>query len=109
MLTWRKLEDMSTYDSLMSQSSTQAFAVFKHSTRCSVSTMAKKKLESDWNISDEHIQLYYLDLLAHRDISNKLASDLHIEHQSPQLLVVKDHRCIYNQSHGNIEVENINY
>jgi bacillithiol system protein YtxJ len=51
--------------------------------------------------------LYYLDLLEHRDISNKIANDTHITHQSPQLIVIKNKEAIYHESHGNIDVSDI--
>lgn len=81
--------------------------IFKHSTRCSVSAMAKRSLEFDKNLIPEDAKFYYLDLIAHRDISNKIAELWDIRHESPQILVIKGKECIYNASHSDIEMQDI--
>ncbi len=79
--------------------------IFKHSTRCSVSRMVKKNVEFDSNLFPSNTPVYYLDLLAYRDISNKIAEDFDVHHQSPQLLLIKNGECIYEASHEEISVE----
>ncbi|RCH55503.1 bacillithiol system redox-active protein YtxJ [Mucilaginibacter hurinus] len=79
--------------------------IFKHSTRCSISMMAKRRFELDWENLPEEMPLYFLDLLRFRDISNKIAEDFHVYHESPQLLLIKNGECILDQSHGAISVE----
>jgi bacillithiol system protein YtxJ len=76
--------------------------IFKHSTRCSISSMVKNRLERSWQHSSP---VYLLDLIALRSISNLIAEDLRVQHESPQLLVVKDGKCIYNASHTMISAE----
>lgn len=107
MLHWKHLDSVAQFEELMNTSVNKPFAVFKHSTRCSVSSMAKKKIEFEWTFKEDQMPIYYLDLLAHRDISNRISQDLHIEHQSPQLLVIQNKKAIYHQSHGDIEVADI--
>lgn len=107
MLNWNQLTNLSQFELLVDNSNTQPFAVFKHSTRCSVSSMAKKKIEFEWKFDASSLPIYYLDLIQHRDISNKIASELHVEHQSPQLIVVKNKQAVYHESHGSIEVADI--
>ncbi|OCX52442.1 bacillithiol system protein YtxJ [Mucilaginibacter sp. PPCGB 2223] len=79
--------------------------IFKHSTRCSISMMAKRKFELDWDELPEDISLYFLDLIRYRELSNQIASDFHVHHESPQLLLIKDGECILDQSHSGISVE----
>ena len=79
--------------------------IFKHSTRCSISMMAKRRFELDWENLPDNMPLYFLDLLKHRDLSAKIAQDFHVHHESPQLLLVKDGECILDQSHGGISVD----
>ena len=81
--------------------------IFKHSTRCSISMMAKKKFELDWDTLPENMPVYFLDLLNHRDISNAIADVFQVHHQSPQLLLIKDGECIFESSHGEISAEEI--
>jgi bacillithiol system protein YtxJ len=79
--------------------------IFKHSTRCSISLMAKRRLELDGDHLPENLPVYFLDLIKYRDISNQVAQDFQVHHQSPQLLLIKDGECILDQSHGGISVE----
>ncbi len=79
--------------------------IFKHSTRCSISMMAKRRFELDWDELPENMPLYFLDLIQHRDISNQIAQLFHVHHESPQLLLIKDGECVLDQSHGGISVE----
>jgi bacillithiol system protein YtxJ len=77
-------------------------AIFKHSTRCSISSAAWGKLQRQWLWDDSQLPIYYLDLLNHRLLSNKIASDYSVEHQSPQILIIKNGACIYTSSHNGI-------
>ena len=79
--------------------------IFKHSTRCSISLMAKRRMEMDADALPENLPIYFLDLIKYRDISNQIAQDFHVYHQSPQLLLIKDGECILDQSHSDISVE----
>ncbi|MBS7566519.1 bacillithiol system redox-active protein YtxJ [Mucilaginibacter sp. Bleaf8] len=79
--------------------------IFKHSTRCSISMMAKRRFELDWEKLPADMPLYFLDLIKHREISNQIAQDFKVHHESPQLLLIKDGDCILDQSHGGISVD----
>lgn len=86
-------------------SKTRPQIIFKHSTRCSISDMAKSRLER--NSVPENIDFYLLDLLKHRNLSNIIASDFMVEHQSPQVLLIKDEQCVYDESHSGISMDDI--
>jgi bacillithiol system protein YtxJ len=110
-MLWHKLTDISQLNDLINLSKEQstnglAFLVFKHSTRCSISSMALNRLETKW-VENEQIPAYYLDLLNHRDISNEIESVFSVEHASPQALVIKNGVCVYNASHTNISAADI--
>ncbi|MGY4535857.1 bacillithiol system protein YtxJ [Mucilaginibacter sp. UYNi724] len=79
--------------------------IFKHSTRCSISMMAKRRFEMDWQNLPSDMPLYFLDLIKHRDLSAKVAQDFMVHHESPQMLLVKDGECVLDQSHGSISVD----
>jgi len=79
--------------------------IFKHSTRCSISLMAKKKFEFEWDSLPGETPVYFLDLLNHRDISNAIAEIFKVHHESPQLLLIKDGECIFEASHSEISAE----
>ena len=79
--------------------------IFKHSTRCSISMMAKRKFELDWSDLPEDMDCYFLDLIKYRELSAQIAHEFQVHHESPQLLLIKDGECVLDQSHGAISVE----
>lgn len=81
--------------------------IFKHSTRCSISLMAKRNFEFDWDSIPENTPLYFLDLISHRDISALIAETFQVHHESPQALLIKDGECILDFSHSEISAEEI--
>jgi len=76
---------------------------FKHSTRCSISIMALSRLEQRWATALENCDIYFIDLLNHRDVSNELAEQTNIVHQSPQAILVRNGEVIYTATHGDID------
>ena len=107
-MKWNTLDQISQLDSIKEESKNIPVMLFKHSTRCSISDMALNRIQSNWKDTDgEHIKPYYLDLIAHRDISNLIAEQYGIEHQSPQALIISNGECIYHESHTNIRYNDV--
>ena len=67
--------------------------------------MAKNRL--DKKEGSEGMDFYYLDLIKHRNISNRIATDFHVPHQSPQVLIINQGKCIYDESHSGITMDEI--
>lgn len=107
MIHWNTLASPTEVNDLVEQSNQQACLIFKHSTRCSISSFAKSRLENDWNLSEQDIQPFYLDLIAHREVSNFVAEYFGIDHESPQVLLIRNGICVYNTSHLDISVSQI--
>lgn len=105
MMNWKALRDENQIDTIKQQKGYSL--IFKHSTRCSVSMMAKRKLEHEGDDFPEEIPAYFLDLIAYRNLSKKIAEDFQIHHESPQLLLIKDGECILDQSHGQISIDEV--
>nr|WP_317632122.1 bacillithiol system redox-active protein YtxJ [uncultured Flavobacterium sp.] len=99
---WNDLTEMSQLDEIIAESATQTVVIFKHSTRCIVSRTALKQFEYDFK-ADEKLKLYFLDLITYRPVSNEIADRFEVEHQSPQILVIKNGKAIYNTSHSAID------
>ncbi|WP_395078037.1 bacillithiol system redox-active protein YtxJ [Flavobacterium sp.] len=102
-VNWITLNDINQLDEIVAESKFKPVVIFKHSTSCSISRMALKGFERDFDLDDE-VLVYFLDLLNFRDVSNKIASMFDVRHQSPQILIIKDGISIYNASHENIDV-----
>jgi bacillithiol system protein YtxJ len=107
-MDWNKLESLSQLDEIKQLSEDKPVLIFKHSTRCSVSSMAWDRLKRNWKKEDfEKITPYFLDLIRHRDISNQIASDFGVYHESPQVILVKDGIAVYDNSHMGISYGDI--
>ena len=103
---WNHLESLSRWEELLEASKQKPVLVFKHSTRCSISVMALDRLNRSWKPgTEESFSPWYLDLLNFREISNRIAADTGVEHQSPQLLLLKDGKCVKAESHQAIRLE----
>lgn len=103
---WRPLTDLGQLNEIVAESESKPVAIFKHSTRCSVSRMALRHFENDFDLEDK-ITPYFLDLLSYRDVSNEIANRFNVEHQSPQLLLISRGKSIYDASHNSIDVEDL--
>lgn len=99
---WKQLSNESTIQDLLAESQENPVLIFKHSTRCSISSMALSRFEREWD-SSKDATLYYLDLLNYRELSNTIANELHVVHQSPQIIVLKRSEVIYQESHNGID------
>ncbi len=104
-MSWKKLTDESQIDSIKNASAEKPQLIFKHSTRCSISSMAKNRLDREQLSGD--VDFYYLDLLQYRSISNKLAEVFNVYHESPQVLLIKNGECVYDESHSAIRMDDI--
>lgn len=105
MLNWLNLTDINQLDDLIESSVNQKVIIFKHSTRCSISNMVKDRFERNWPKDLLEQDVYYLDLLSFRDVSNAIAEKLDVEHQSPQVLIIENKACIYSANHNFISAE----
>lgn len=104
-MQWIELRDIETVNNI--KKSKGFSAIFKHSTRCAVSAMAKRNFERSWDAIPEGTSLYFLDLITHRDVSNYIAEIFQVHHESPQLLLIKDGECVLDASHSDISAEEI--
>ena len=106
-MNWKDLTSIEELNSAILASNDVLVVLFKHSTRCSISRMALKMLEMGWEESFSDVDAYYLDLLNHRDVSNSIAEKLEIEHQSPQMLVLKDGKVLSVTNHSDISIDEV--
>ncbi len=96
-LKWNQLSELTQLDAIIEDSKTRTQVIFKHSTRCGISRAVLRQFEK--KDIEATIDLYYLDLLSYRDISNELASKFQVMHQSPQLLIIKNGVVVAHDSH----------
>jgi bacillithiol system protein YtxJ len=104
---WNNLETELELTKLKKESTEKVVVIFKHSTRCGISRMAKRQFESEFDYDDADVKLYYLDLITYRNISNKIAEMFGVFHESPQLIILKDGNVVHHASHSAISAESI--
>jgi len=104
---WIELASMDQLNDVLKESGNKPLLLFKHSTRCSISSMALNRFENEWDRASDDADLYYLDLLNYREISNAIEVATNIIHQSPQVIVVKNDEVIYTASHTSISAKEI--
>lgn len=104
-MNWIELTDEQQLEQINELSAKEPVIIFKHSTRCSISSMAKSRLEREK--TPENASFYYLDLIKYRNISNKIAEDYSVHHESPQVLLIKNGECVYEETHNGISMKEI--
>lgn len=104
-MNWKIIHDEQQLQDIKELSNSRPQVIFKHSTRCSISSVAKSRL--DRSADPEGIDFYYLDLIRYREISNKIAQLFDVHHESPQILLIKNGECVYDESHLSISIDEV--
>ena len=104
-MNWKNIESEQDLAEIKNRSIETPQVIFKHSTRCSISSMAKSRLERA--APSQNVEFNFLDLIKHKDLSQKIAEDFSVEHESPQILFIKNGECVYNESHTGISMDEI--
>jgi bacillithiol system protein YtxJ len=106
-INWLALADKTQLDEIITISATKPVLIFKHSTSCGISRMALKTFEREFDLEETEIDLYFLDLLNFRGLSQDISAKFKVAHQSPQVLVIKKGEVIYHDSHNYISFDKI--
>ena len=108
-LTWNNISSESDVDQLVDLSHSHPVVIFKHSTRCSISSMIKGRMEREAPDPKEakDFKAYYLDLIQFRSVSNWIAQKFGVEHESPQVIVLQNSKVVYQASHTSIHWDDI--
>jgi bacillithiol system protein YtxJ len=106
-LQWNYLVSMEDLNAAEQVSHEKTVLLFKHSTRCSISRFVVKQFENTFDISEDTMEIYFLDLIEYRSISNEIASRFGVIHQSPQMIVLKNGKAVYDASHESIDAKSL--
>lgn len=104
---WQNIKSEEDLEKAIESSYQHKIAIFKHSTSCFISKTVLRNFENEIENSDQKVNVYFLDLLAHRPISNKIAEDFGIRHESPQLIVIENGKPVNSASHQDISLSQI--
>lgn len=101
-LPWIALNNMDQLNEIENRSHSKTQLIFKHSTRCHISKMVIGQFRDSYQLDETNADLYYLDLLSYRDLSNEISKKFQVFHESPQLIVIKNGEVKAHASHGAI-------
>lgn len=104
-IDWKNITSVAQLDAIEQESHATPVVIFKHSTSCPISAMAKTNFEGNSNTGNE--LYYYLDLLRFRDVSNAIADKFQVRHESPQVLLLKNGEVTHHDSHMAISFDYI--
>jgi len=102
-MDWIELSAASQLDDLKAASFHRPQVIFKHSTRCNISSMVKSRL--DRATAPAGVDFFYLDLIRYRQLSNQIADDFAVWHESPQIILLVNGKSIYDESHTAISID----
>ena len=106
-IPWQPLNSIDQFERIKQESNSRPQVIFKHSTTCGISRMVLNMFKSSYSLSEGQMDFYFLDLLANRDVSNAIATEFGVMHQSPQLLIIKNGVVVMHDSHGGISEINL--
>lgn len=107
-MNWIKLTALEQLEQIKEESKEHPVLIFKHSTSCSISNASLNRLERNWNPEEVgKLKAYFLDLLSYRNISNAIAEQFNVPHQSPQVLLIEDGKAVNDWSHFDINYKEI--
>jgi bacillithiol system protein YtxJ len=104
-MNWHPINSIDQLEQIKTASFITPQVIFKHSTTCSISRMALDRFERA--ATPEKVDFHYLDLLNNRAISNEIASFFQVHHESPQVILIKNGECIYDESHYGIMMDEL--
>lgn len=104
-MNWKKLISTDQLEKIKTESEQKPILIFKHSTRCSTSRMSLDRLERNWK--SDQIEPYFLDLLSYREVSDLIAEQFGVDHESPQAILIVKGKPVLALSHFEIDFNEI--
>ncbi|WP_149276005.1 bacillithiol system redox-active protein YtxJ [Pareuzebyella sediminis] len=101
-IAWIPITSLVEVDKIEEKSEIRPQVIFKHSTTCGISRMVLNMFSANYRIEEGHMDMYFLDLHKHRDVSDEISRKFGVTHQSPQLLIIKEGAVVAHKSHGAI-------
>ena len=94
-------------DALLETSSQRPITIFKHSGACGTSAQAYDELEAFLQDGGSDADLYVVDVLANRQLSQAITARFRVRHESPQVLVIRNAEVRWHGSHFGVTAENV--
>jgi bacillithiol system protein YtxJ len=104
MIEWKTIESRDQIEEIIQASRTTPVVIYKHSNRCGASLFVRSRLEKQWKNGCE-VDFYFLDLVSYRDVSNEVADRFGVRHESPQILLIRNGRSVFDTSHSGVSAK----
>lgn len=108
ILPWIPLDSVAQLDLIAKKSQSKTQLIFKHSTRCGISRMVINQFIDNYNFTENDFDLYHLDILNNREVSNEVGYTFQVIHESPQILVIRNGVVVAHASHSGINSIDLN-
>ena len=95
-----RIDDHATLESVITDSKQKPVIVFKHSNACSISARAYREMEK---LDEVNI----LEVQSAREVSRELANLTGIRHETPQVIVLRDGKAVWNASHFDVKADDV--
>jgi bacillithiol system protein YtxJ len=107
-MNWHQLNSEEQLEQIKKESFERPIMIFKHSTSCSISSASLSRMERNWKEEEaKNMKVYFLDLLKNRRLTNAIAQKFNVEHQSPQVILIKNGERVYDESHFGISFQDV--
>jgi len=97
--TWTQPEEFATFIEAQGTG-----FIFKHSTRCPVSTFAHGEV-AEFVQQNPDVPLRIVLVVEHRATAREIAARLGVAHASPQVILVRDGEAVWDTSHNGVTAD----
>ncbi len=104
MPNWIALTKPEEIEDVSLRSHEKPCLIYKHSSRCNISRIAQYRLEAEWRFLEQAAALYWIDVISDRHVSDAVASNFAVYHESPQVLLIHEGACVFDVSHLDISI-----
>lgn len=99
-MNWKEITTLEEWNEIIEKSSERGQVILKHSTTCPVSSNALHEYEQYLkDTPNDQMEYTLVKVIESRPVSNQIAEDLGVKHESPQIIFIKDKDKYWSASH----------
>ena len=98
----KPIADIAALDAAIAESRERPVLLFKHSRNCGISCEAYDELQEHLSTARRPAAYKLITVQSHRGVSDEASTRLGIRHETPQAILLKDGRVVWNASHFRI-------
>lgn len=107
-MQWQTITTIDELNKAIELSHSKPVLIFKHSTRCAVSSMAFDRLDRSWNAEEmKDVAAFMIDVIMHRPVSMAVQEKTGVWHESPQIILLVNGQVQFHESHMGIYYDSV--